>query len=79
MRAMRQPRDTELLLVGCLWMSSWCSPGECGRVGVMGGSKAYTGAPYFAAMTALAMVSGGFAVNSDWRRRELIPCVEVGR
>jgi hypothetical protein len=32
--------------------------GECGRVGVVGGSKAYTGAPYFAAMTPLQMVGG---------------------
>lgn len=27
--------------------------GEAGRIGVIGGSKDYTGAPYFAAITAL--------------------------
>ena len=27
--------------------------GSCGRIGVVGGCEAYTGAPYFSAMTAL--------------------------
>ena len=40
-----------VLLTGCALLA----PGQHGRVGVMGGSKAYTGAPYFASMTALAM------------------------
>jgi NAD(P)H-hydrate repair Nnr-like enzyme with NAD(P)H-hydrate dehydratase domain len=30
--------------------------GQAGRVGVIGGSKAFAGAPYFAAMTAMRMV-----------------------
>lgn len=30
--------------------------GEMGKLGVIGGSFAYTGAPYFAAMTAMKMV-----------------------
>ena len=29
--------------------------GQCGRIGVIGGSREYTGAPYFAAMTALRL------------------------
>jgi NAD(P)H-hydrate repair Nnr-like enzyme with NAD(P)H-hydrate dehydratase domain len=29
--------------------------GQCGRIGVVGGSKAYTGAPYFAAATTLKL------------------------
>jgi ATP-dependent NAD(P)H-hydrate dehydratase len=30
--------------------------GECGRIGVVGGSLEYTGAPYFAAIAALKTV-----------------------
>lgn len=30
--------------------------GECGRIGVVGGSRVYTGAPYFSAITALKVV-----------------------
>lgn len=30
--------------------------GQCGRVAVVGGSEEYTGAPYFAAITAYTLV-----------------------
>lgn len=38
-------------------LSSSLYKGECGRIGVVGGSPTYTGAPFFAAMTALRVVS----------------------
>uniref|UniRef100_A0A914RGK2 ATP-dependent NAD(P)H-hydrate dehydratase n=1 Tax=Parascaris equorum TaxID=6256 RepID=A0A914RGK2_PAREQ len=38
-------------------LSSKLLPGECGRIGVVGGSSLYTGAPYFAAITSLKVVS----------------------
>lgn len=43
-------------------MTDSAHKGQCGRIGVIGGSKAYTGAPYFAAMTAMKMV--GHALRS---------------
>ncbi|XP_012557258.2 ATP-dependent (S)-NAD(P)H-hydrate dehydratase [Hydra vulgaris] len=36
-------------------LSSSLHKGQCGRIGVIGGSSEYTGAPYFAAMTALRL------------------------
>ena len=36
-------------------LSSSLHKGQCGRIGIIGGSCEYTGAPYFAAMTALRL------------------------
>lgn len=37
--------------------------GNCGRLGVIGGCKEYTGAPYFAAITILKMVNFIYLLN----------------
>ncbi|VDN41675.1 unnamed protein product [Gongylonema pulchrum] len=37
-------------------LSGTLRKGECGRIGVVGGSRVYTGAPYFSAITALKVV-----------------------
>ena len=37
-------------------LTSTLYKGQCGRVGVIGGCEEYTGAPYFAAITALRTV-----------------------
>ncbi len=38
-------------------LASSMRKGDCGRLGVIGGSKEYTGAPYFSATTQMKMVS----------------------
>lgn len=42
-------------------LSSNLKKGECGRIGVVGGSMIYTGAPYFSAITALKVVPYHFS------------------
>jgi len=38
--------------------------GQCGRIGVVGGSLEYTGAPYFAALSALRTVRAHLCVRT---------------
>uniref|UniRef100_A0A183TXD1 ATP-dependent (S)-NAD(P)H-hydrate dehydratase n=1 Tax=Toxocara canis TaxID=6265 RepID=A0A183TXD1_TOXCA len=57
--ASRAVTSSEVLICSKLLppLSESLRKGECGRIGVFGGSSLYTGAPYFAAMTSLKVAS----------------------